>query len=101
MLTKGDNNSVHDRGLYAQGENEQQLWLKRSDILGRARGYALQCQNLTEQPSLNTHPPSRPPTINNSFLPYVGMVTIALNDYPNAKYILVGLMALFVLTSKE
>lgn len=38
MLTKGDNNSVHDRGLYAQGENEQQLWLKRSDILGRARG---------------------------------------------------------------
>ena len=35
------------------------------------------------------------------FLPYVGMVTILLNQYPNAKFVLVGVMALFVLTSKE
>ena len=35
------------------------------------------------------------------FLPYVGMVTIVLNEYPKAKYVLVGIMALFVLTSKE
>lgn len=34
MLTKGDNNRVDDRGLYAPG----QLWLKREDILGRAQG---------------------------------------------------------------
>jgi signal peptidase I len=34
-------------------------------------------------------------------LRYVGMVTIALNDYPVLKYVLVGLMGLFVLTSKE
>ena len=69
LLTKGDNNRVDDRGLYAPG----QLWLEREDILGRAVGT----------------------------LRYVGMVTIALNDYPVLKYVLVGMMGLFVLTSKE
>uniref|UniRef100_A0A7S2YA58 Signal peptidase complex catalytic subunit SEC11 n=1 Tax=Entomoneis paludosa TaxID=265537 RepID=A0A7S2YA58_9STRA len=69
LLTKGDNNRVDDRGLYAPG----QLWLQREDILGKAVGT----------------------------LRYVGMVTIALNDYPVLKYVLVGLMGLFVLTSKE
>mmetsp|Transcript_38933 Transcript_38933/g.71924 ORF Transcript_38933/g.71924 Transcript_38933/m.71924 type:complete len:185 (-) Transcript_38933:153-707(-) len=69
LLTKGDNNRVDDRGLYAPG----QLWLRREDILGRAVGT----------------------------LRYVGMVTIALNDYPVLKYVLVGMMGLFVLTSKE
>lgn len=34
LLTKGDNNRVGDRGLYAPG----QLWLDREDILGRAAG---------------------------------------------------------------
>lgn len=37
ILTKGDNNSVDDRGLYAPG----QLWLEKKDIVGRARGYKL------------------------------------------------------------
>lgn len=69
LLTKGDNNRVDDRGLYAPG----QLWLSRDDILGKAIGT----------------------------LRYVGMVTIALNDYPVLKYVLVGMMGLFVLTSKE
>jgi len=69
LLTKGDNNRVDDRGLYAPG----QLWLKREDILGRAVGT----------------------------LRYIGMVTIALNDYPLLKYVLLGMMGLFVLTSKE
>jgi signal peptidase len=69
LLTKGDNNRVDDRGLYAPG----QLWLSREDILGKAVGT----------------------------LRYVGMVTIALNDYPVLKYVLVGMMGLFVLTSKE
>ena len=50
-----------------------QLWLKRKDILGRANGA----------------------------LPYVGIVTILLNDYPAAKYVLVGIMGLFVLTNRE
>jgi signal peptidase len=35
------------------------------------------------------------------YLPYIGMVTIIMNDYPLLKYCLVGLMGLFVLTSKE
>jgi signal peptidase len=69
LLTKGDNNRVDDRGLYAPG----QMWLGREDILGKAVGT----------------------------LRYVGMVTIALNDYPVLKYVLVGMMGLFVLTSKE
>ncbi|KAH9368069.1 hypothetical protein HPB48_001031 [Haemaphysalis longicornis] len=34
ILTKGDNNSVDDRGLYAPG----QMWLDKKDIVGRARG---------------------------------------------------------------
>jgi len=34
LLTKGDNNRVDDRGLYAPG----QLWLSREDVLGRAIG---------------------------------------------------------------
>ncbi len=34
FLTKGDNNRVDDRGLYASG----QMWLERKDVLGRARG---------------------------------------------------------------
>lgn len=53
FLTKGDNNSVDDRGLYAPG----QLWLTKKDIVGRARG----------------------------FLPYVGIVTILMNEYPKFK----------------
>lgn len=55
FLTKGDNNSVDDRGLYAPG----QLWLNKKDIVGRAKG----------------------------FLPYVGMITIYMNEYPNLKVV--------------
>ena len=69
VLTKGDNNRVDDRGLYAPG----QLWLQREDILGRAKGT----------------------------LRYLGMVTIILNDFPLLKYVLIGVMGLFVLTNKE
>lgn len=69
FLTKGDNNQVDDRNLYAPG----QLWLHRSEIVGKAR----------------------------AAVPYVGMVTILLNDYPLFKYGLIGLMGLFVLTTRE
>ena len=34
FLTKGDNNNVDDRGLYAPG----QLWLQKKDVVGRAKG---------------------------------------------------------------
>ena len=35
FLTKGDNNQVDDRGLYAPG----QFWLEKKDVVGRAKGY--------------------------------------------------------------
>lgn len=69
ILTKGDNNQMDDRNLYAPG----QLWLARGDVIGKAV----------------------------ASVPYVGMVTIYLNDYPMLKYVLIGLMGLFVLTSRE
>ncbi|KAL9985555.1 hypothetical protein ACROYT_G007976 [Oculina patagonica] len=69
FLTKGDNNSVDDRGLYAPG----QLWLERKDVVGRARG----------------------------FVPYVGMVTILMNDYPKFKYAILAALGLFVLIHRE
>ncbi|XP_073241332.1 signal peptidase complex catalytic subunit SEC11A-like [Porites lutea] len=69
FLTKGDNNSVDDRGLYAPG----QLWLQRKDVVGRARG----------------------------FVPYIGMVTIIMNDYPKFKYFVLAGLGLFVLIHRE
>jgi len=69
FLTKGDNNQVDDRGLYAPG----QLWLEKKDVVGRAKG----------------------------FLPYVGIVTILMNDYPKFKYAVLGLLGLFVLIHRE
>ena len=36
-----------------------------------------------------------------SYLPTVGRVTIIMNDQPLVKYLLIGVLAIFVLTSKE
>lgn len=69
FLTKGDNNSVDDRGLYAPG----QLWLTNKDIVGRARG----------------------------FMPYVGMVTIYMNEYPKLKYAVLACLGFYVLVHRE
>jgi len=69
FLTKGDNNSVDDRGLYAPG----QFWLERKDVVGRARG----------------------------FVPYVGIVTILMNDYPKLKYAVLAGLGLVVLVHRE
>ncbi|XP_054009792.1 signal peptidase complex catalytic subunit SEC11A [Hylaeus anthracinus] len=69
FLTKGDNNSVDDRGLYAPG----QLWLTPKDVVGRAR----------------------------AFLPYVGMVTILMNEYPKLKYVVLLSLALYVLVHRD
>merc|ERR1719473_666395 len=69
LLTKGDNNQVDDRGLYAH----RQLFITRKEIMGRAQ----------------------------AFLPYVGMITIWLNDYPWLKYILIGSMGFFVIIGRE
>ncbi|XP_045183226.1 signal peptidase complex catalytic subunit SEC11A [Mercenaria mercenaria] len=69
FLTKGDNNSVDDRGLYAPG----QLWLEKKEVVGRARG----------------------------FVPYVGIVTILMNDYPKFKYAILACLGAFVLIHRE
>mmetsp|Transcript_81431 Transcript_81431/g.209634 ORF Transcript_81431/g.209634 Transcript_81431/m.209634 type:complete len:183 (-) Transcript_81431:232-780(-) len=69
LLTKGDNNQVDDRGLYAH----RQLFIGRKEVMGRAQG----------------------------FLPYAGMITIWLNDYPWLKYILIGTMGFFVIIGRE
>ena len=53
--------------------NPGQMWLGREDIMGRAVG----------------------------FLPYCGMVTIWLTDYPIVKYVLLGVMGLFVIFAKD
>eukprot|EP01089_Gocevia_fonbrunei_P012027 TRINITY_DN2735_c0_g1_i1.p1 TRINITY_DN2735_c0_g1~~TRINITY_DN2735_c0_g1_i1.p1 ORF type:complete len:178 (-),score=17.89 TRINITY_DN2735_c0_g1_i1:44-577(-) len=50
-----------------------QLWLKREHVMGRAKG----------------------------FLPYVGMVTILMNDYPYLKFLLIGVLGIFVLANRE
>uniref|UniRef100_A0A1B0CKQ7 Signal peptidase complex catalytic subunit SEC11 n=1 Tax=Lutzomyia longipalpis TaxID=7200 RepID=A0A1B0CKQ7_LUTLO len=50
-----------------------QLWLTKKDIVGRARG----------------------------FLPFVGMITIYMNEYPNLKYAILGILALYVLLHRE
>jgi signal peptidase len=64
-LTKGDNNNVDDRGLYAPG----QYWLERKDIIGKAKG----------------------------FVPYIGIVTILMNDYPQLKVkFLVSIIHLYI-----
>ncbi|XP_043266386.1 signal peptidase complex catalytic subunit SEC11A [Venturia canescens] len=69
FVTKGDNNSVDDRGLYAPN----QLWLTDKDIVGRARG----------------------------FLPYVGMVTIYMNEYPKLKHTVLACLGIYVLVHRE
>eukprot|EP01123_Difflugia_compressa_P005839 TRINITY_DN17954_c0_g1_i1.p1 TRINITY_DN17954_c0_g1~~TRINITY_DN17954_c0_g1_i1.p1 ORF type:complete len:179 (-),score=10.62 TRINITY_DN17954_c0_g1_i1:50-586(-) len=68
ILTKGDNNQVHDRGLY-----NGLTWLNREHIMGRAAGY----------------------------LPYIGMITIWMNDYPILKWALIGILGLFVVVNRE
>jgi signal peptidase I len=69
LLTKGDNNKVDDRGLYNKG----QLWLRETEIMGRAYG----CVR------------------------YVGMLTILLNDYPILKFAILGMMGLLVMANRE
>ncbi|KAG9056941.1 Signal peptidase complex catalytic subunit [Serendipita sp. 407] len=48
-------------------------WLERQHVVGKVRG----------------------------FLPYIGYVTIAMNDFPQLKYALLGIMGLFALISRE
>ena len=49
--------------------NRGQKWLTGDHIMGRAKG----------------------------FLPYVGMVTIVMNDYPSLKYTVIGILGIMCL----
>ena len=69
LLTKGDNNNIHDRGLYDHGA----MYLNKKHILGKIRAQA----------------------------PYIGMLTIILNDYPYLKYAVIGTMLVMVLIAKD
>eukprot|EP00055_Hartaetosiga_balthica_P003154 m.6703 g.6703 ORF g.6703 m.6703 type:complete len:237 (-) comp2637_c0_seq1:135-845(-) len=69
FLTKGDNNRVDDRGLYAPG----QMWLSPEDVIGRAEGFA----------------------------PYVGMVTIIMNDFPALKFVMLIVLAVIAIIHRE
>lgn len=71
ILTKGDNNNIDDRSGGIYARGQK--WLDRDSIMGRAKLY----------------------------LPKIGIVTILLNDYPYLKYVVLGVMGIFVLTSKE
>ncbi|KAJ3294542.1 Signal peptidase complex catalytic subunit S11C [Borealophlyctis nickersoniae] len=71
MLTKGDNNPIDDRGDVIY--NEGQLWIHEEHVVGRVKG----------------------------FLPYVGMITILLNDYPQLKIALLVALGLTVVLSRE
>lgn len=69
LLTKGDNNNVDDRGLYQDLYiNRGKMWVEPKDIVGRVQG----------------------------FLPYLGMFTIFMTDYPYLKYALLGSVGLVV-----
>mmetsp|Transcript_10952 Transcript_10952/g.32823 ORF Transcript_10952/g.32823 Transcript_10952/m.32823 type:complete len:184 (+) Transcript_10952:492-1043(+) len=80
---RSEGSSPHHMDVLTKGDNNHgddralyadgQTWLNRKHIMGRVVGY----------------------------LPYVGMVTILMNDYPYAKYALISILALFVVTSKD
>ncbi|KAH6584241.1 hypothetical protein BASA61_007599 [Batrachochytrium salamandrivorans] len=53
--------------------NRGQLWIEPDDIVGRVTGH----------------------------LPYMGMLTIMLNDYPQLKVVMLGLLGVSVLLNKE
>ena len=53
--------------------SDGQVWLKRKDLMGKVQGY----------------------------LPYVGYLTILLNDYPSLKWSLLSFMGVMVIISKD
>ncbi|ORZ03358.1 signal peptidase I [Syncephalastrum racemosum] len=53
--------------------DHRQMWIHKEHVLGKVRG----------------------------FVPYVGMLTILMNDYPWLKFALLGVIGLFVLVHRE
>ncbi|CAD7950748.1 unnamed protein product [Amoebophrya sp. A120] len=77
------NRKTEEYAILTKGDNNQvddrglymskQNFISRKEVMGRAFG----------------------------FLPYVGMITILLNDYPWLKYIMIGSMGFFVMIGRE
>ncbi|KAL7752598.1 Signal peptidase complex catalytic subunit [Sorochytrium milnesiophthora] len=72
MLTKGDYNGQDDRGIYHEHQAGQ-LWITSEDVVGVVRGYA----------------------------PYVGYLTIAMNENALVKYALLAALGVFALVVRE
>ncbi|CAJ0749338.1 22633_t:CDS:2 [Entrophospora sp. SA101] len=53
--------------------NKNQVWIHKEHLVGKVNG----------------------------FLPYVGIITIAMNDYPQLKYFLIIALAIYVLINRE
>ena len=71
LLTKGDNNPGNDRLGGLYAPG--QLWVDFDHVVGRTVG----------------------------FIPWVGQATIIMNEYPLVKFLLIGILGLMVVTSKE
>lgn len=102
MLTKGDNNRVDDRGLYAPG----QLWLQREDILGRAKGTLRYLGMVTI--ILNDYPVLKYVLIGEIWFCFecgrerlMSLLDWCFNSLSFLISLYVGIMGIFVLTNKE
>ncbi|KAL6071647.1 Signal peptidase complex catalytic subunit S11C, variant 2 [Balamuthia mandrillaris] len=70
-LTKGDNNELDD--WKALIYTPDMRWVERQHLIGKVHG----------------------------FLPYVGYITIVMNEFPPLKYLLLCVMAFFVIMKRE
>lgn len=83
LLTKGDNNPTDDIELYARG----QVYLDRQEeIIGLVYGYVLALWIVAESVR---------------FVPYVGMVTIWMNEIKWVKYTVIGGLGLMAILQRE
>jgi len=83
VLRVHDHDKIGKELILTKGDNNQvddrslypqgQYWIHREEIIGRAKG----------------------------FVPYAGMVTILMNDYPYLKFVVLGGLALFILVHRE
>ncbi|KAJ3058379.1 hypothetical protein HDU99_006829 [Rhizoclosmatium hyalinum] len=83
VLEVHDNNTDGKQYLLTKGDNNPvddrglynrgQMWVSDKEVVGRVSMY----------------------------MPYIGMVTIILNDYPQLKVVLLAVMGIFVLITKE
>lgn len=83
VIKRHENTETNDVKILTKGDNNQvddralynrgQLWIRPKDIVGRAKGMA----------------------------PYVGMVTIIMNDYPKVKWAVLAVLTALTLLNRE